>query len=218
MNILQVCPNYLPSVGGVETFVSRLANELKIKGADVFVLCFSKNNEPLYETIDGIKIYRINPILTISSQQIALFLSQKISKLIKLIKPDIIHFHYPSPLLSNALLQAMERLNYKGRFYVHWHGDIVGRKLLKKWYTKSSKALLGRADKISSDTLNYAMHSYFLNGFLGKTFVIPAIPDKKRLVNSGINSSEKNFILGHLKTGRYCSALEDLLNGRALII
>lgn len=194
MNILQVCPNYLPSVGGVEVFVSKLANELKIKGANVFVLCFSNHNAPSFETINGIHIYRIKPLFTISSQQIALFLSKKITNILKHVKPDIIHFHYPSPLLSNALLRSMKKANYSGRFYVHWHGDIVGRKLLKKWYTKSSRNLLDRADKISSDTINYALHSCLLNSFLHKTFVIPAIPDKTRLVNSGVNISEKSFI------------------------
>lgn len=195
MNILQICSNYYPSLGGIEIFVENLSKELVKNGHRVSVLTYSHGDSKKRERIDGIDVYRIKPLATFSSQQITFSLKKKLRTILDEVRPDIIHFHYPNPLLSNALLSVIKQTNYMGKLYVHWHGDIVGRKLIKRWYTKSTNKLVKRADKISSDTFNYAKFSPFLKEHLDKVFVIPAIPDKRKLESSGIDETSKRFII-----------------------
>ena len=194
MRILQVCPYYLPSLGGIEVFVSRLSEFLVAEGHRVFVVCFAKKQDPTVQTMGGVEIRRIKPIATLSSQAITPNLSAKLEGIIRSVNPDVIHFHSPNPLLANALTKAMKHTGFSGHFYVHWHGDIVGRRLLKPWYEHSTRRLLQRADQISSDTQVYAIHSPFLKGFLDKVSVIPAIPDKEKLMCSGIDKTTKSTI------------------------
>ena len=64
MNILQVVRQYLPSTGGMETYVSSLCRQLAARGhsADVATLDYLfKSHEPLphYELVEGTNVVRL---------------------------------------------------------------------------------------------------------------------------------------------------------------
>lgn len=192
MKILQICIYYPPSIGGVENFVKELNKTILglHPETEITTLCFKRGKEESLDSIvDGVRVVRLKPLATISSQPICFFLTAKIKNVIKNLRPDIIHFHYPNPLLSEALIKACKSLDYKPKIFVHWHGDIVGRWAIKFWYVHSSNRLLKLADKITSDTLNYARHSELLVGYMPKVEVVPAIPDYSTMVEDRFNES-----------------------------
>ena len=207
MKILQVCIYYPPSIGGVENFVRELnLNILSLKPTtDITVLCFRRTKEEKSDSIvDGIRVIRIDSLFAISSQPISLFLKNVVKKVLQKDRYDIINFHYPNPLLGNALLNAYQELKCEGKLYVHWHGDIVGRVLLSRWYTKSTNKLLEACDCITSDTLNYAVHSKFLHNYINKVVVIPAIPNY-----SILNACHRNFDIE--------KKIDSMANGRKIV-
>ena len=207
MNILQVCLYYPPSTGGVENFVKELNNNIIFlkPSVHITVLCFRRSkNEKEDSFLNGVRVIRIDPFLVLSSQPIAFFLKRKIKNILNETTFDIINFHYPNPLMSNALLKAYSEINCKAELFVHWHGDIVGRKLLTFWYTNSTNRLLRACSHITSDTKNYALHSKLLVKFIDKVTTIPAIPDY-----SILNEAHKD-----LKIEKYIDKLAD---GRKIV-
>ncbi len=91
MNILQVVRQYLPSTGGMETYVSCLCRQLAVRGhhTDVATLDYLfKTNLPLphYERIDGIDIIRLP-----SSGTARYFFAPRLMELAP--RYDIIHVH-----------------------------------------------------------------------------------------------------------------------------
>lgn len=178
-------------MGGVENFVKELnLNILLLKpDTEITVLCFRRTKEEQKDSImNGVRVIRIDSLFTISSQPISFCLKNAVKKVLQEEQYDIINFHYPNPLLANALLKAYQETNCNAKLCVHWHGDIVGRVLLSRWYTKSTNKLLNVCDCVTSDTMNYAVHSKLLNKYINKTIVIPAIPNY-----SALNTDCRNF-------------------------
>ena len=204
MRILQVCIYYPPSIGGIENFVKELNhNILSLKpDSKITVLCFRRSKEEKKDSImDGVRVIRMDSLFTVSSQPVSLFLKSKIKKIIKEEQFDIINFHYPNPLLSNALLKAYREIKCKAKLYVHWHGDIVGRPILSLWYTKSTNNLLTACDCVTSDTMNYAKHSKLLKKYMNKVVVVPAIPNFS-ILNSNHRNLEAERTIDMMAKGR----------------
>lgn len=207
MRILQVCIYYPPSVGGVENFVKELNHNILALRPDtkITVLCFRRSKgEKKDSMLDGVRVIRLNSFFTISSQPVSPFLTSKIKTILQKEQFDIINFHYPNPLLSNALLRAYRETKCKAKLYVHWHGDIVGRAILSPWYIKSTNSLLKTCDCVTSDTMNYARNSKLLNDYMNKVAVIPAIPNF-----SILNANHRNLEIE--------KTIEKMAKGRKII-
>lgn len=87
MNILFVLENYLPHIGGVEIVFKNLAESLAKQGHEINLITHRLKNTPKFETINGVKIHRIN---CLHNRYLFSFLSlPKILKLSK--KADLIH-------------------------------------------------------------------------------------------------------------------------------
>src|SRR3972149_4229936 len=91
MKILQVVRQYLPSTGGMETYIASLCRQLAARGhgTDVATLDYIfKTDEPLphYERIDGIDVIRLP-----SMGNPRYFLAPSLLKMLP--RYDLIHVH-----------------------------------------------------------------------------------------------------------------------------
>lgn len=91
---------------------------------------------------------------------------------------DIIHIHHPDPMAALALYMS----GYRGRVILHWHSDILSRKLLLMMYLPLQKWLISRAETIIVTTPVYMESSPYLRKVRHKCIPIPigvdpVIPD-----------------------------------------
>lgn len=143
MKILQVVRQYLPSTGGMETYVSSLCRELKKRGheADVATLdyLFKINRRlPPFERIDGTDVYRLpslgNP---------RYFIAPGLLRLLP--RYDLVHVHGVDFFIE--LLGGLRKIHgtpvvlstHGGFFHTDWHSSF------KKIYfqTVTRTALMG---------------------------------------------------------------------------
>lgn len=59
-SILFICENYIPFLSGVPVVVKYLAEGLQAKGHDVAIATQAFQDEPMKDTINGVKVYRFN--------------------------------------------------------------------------------------------------------------------------------------------------------------
>lgn len=94
MKITVVTDNYYPNVNGSSYFAQRLAFYLKKHGQEVSVICPSRSlHDEIFE-YEGVKVYGIRS-MPFERMRVALpfgpVITKKIEKIIKEIKPDVIH-------------------------------------------------------------------------------------------------------------------------------
>lgn len=82
---------------------------------------------------------------------------------------DLIHIHHPDPMAALALRLS----GYKGRVIVHWHSDIVSRRLLLWLYLPLQNWMLRRAGKIAGTTPVYVRESPHLRKYQDKCTYVP---------------------------------------------
>ena len=144
MKICFISNLYLPFViGGAEISVGRVAEELVKKGNEVLVITTSPNRKSSIEDINGVRVYRINPL-----NLYAMYNHQKQPELLKLIwhvvdlwnlhsyvvvknilkkeMPDIVHINNLKGL-SLSVFSAAKRLNLPLIFTAHDYSLICPR-------------------------------------------------------------------------------------------
>ncbi|WP_148686646.1 glycosyltransferase family 4 protein [Candidatus Nitrosocosmicus hydrocola] len=77
-------------------FVLNFAKDLNNSGVDVYVISVTSSNEPQFQNVDGLKVFRVNPKFPLFS----------IYRLLSSIKPDIIHVHAPNYFGSMSIIPA----------------------------------------------------------------------------------------------------------------
>lgn len=114
---------------------------------------------------------------------------------------DIVHVHHPDPMAALALALS----GYKGKVVLHWHSDILKRKLLLKVYRPLQDWLLRRADLIVGTSPMYLDESPFLKDVQQKTVclpigVSPIIPDPEAVdkIRKQYGGKKIVFSLGRL--------------------
>lgn len=91
MHIVMISHGYKPRIGGAERQLATIAPLLKTQGLDITILTRKLNGTASYEEIDGIPVYRLpspgnKPLASLAFTISAL-------KLIRRLKPDIVHAH-----------------------------------------------------------------------------------------------------------------------------
>ena len=90
MNVLQVTPYFLPSVGGIENHVQALSKYLVRKGHEVSILTSGTKSSPKYQIINRLHVYRFKPLISPLENPIAL---KPLFKLLKIREYDVVHAH-----------------------------------------------------------------------------------------------------------------------------
>lgn len=190
--VLHIPNYYYPHIGGIEQTTADIVNALKNDdNIEQVVICFNTEKKTQIDYIDGIKIIRVGVIAKVASQSISIFYRRELSKIIKEFNPDIIHFHYPNPLVSTMLLS----LRFKSELIIHWHLDITKQKLLKILFRGQNKRLIKRAIKVIATSPNYVEKSKYLQMAKEKLEIIPSMINTNRLSEN----EESNNIYSKIK-------------------
>ena len=172
MKILQFGKFYPPDVGGIETAIYNITEELNKKGIKCDVLCSNSKREYKKEIIDRGSykyiVYRTKSYGKIASTSIT---PQMIFKLKEIIDNyDIIHLHHPDPMANFALFLVNPK---KQKIVIHWHSDIIRQKFALKFYRPLLNWMLKKADVIIGSSTKYIEESEQLKKFKNKCVPIP---------------------------------------------
>ena len=172
MKILQFGKFYPPDVGGIETAIYNITEELNKKGIKCDVLCSNSKREYKKEIIDRGSykyiVYRTKSYGKIASTSIT---PQMIFKLKEIIDNyDIIHLHHPDPMANFALFLVNPK---KQKIVIHWHSDIIRQRFALKFYRPLLNWMLKKADVIIGSSTKYIEESEQLKKFKNKCAPIP---------------------------------------------
>jgi len=172
MKILQLGKFYPPDVGGIETAIYNITEELNKRGIKCDVLCSNSKRGYKKEIIDRGSykyiVYRTKSYGKIASTSIT---PQMIFKLKEIIDNyDIIHLHHPDPMANFALFLVNPK---KQKIVIHWHSDIIKQKFALKFYRPLLNWMLKKADVIIGTSPKYIKESEQLKDFKNKCIAIP---------------------------------------------
>jgi len=161
---------YTPHVGGVERYVSSIAEKLSELGHDVTVYCASK---PLHhgENYDGkVRVVRMKTPMMFYGTPITMFPDSFFGE-----DYDIIHANFPSPYLA-AASSFVAKLK-KTPSVLTWHNDLPAvtsaAALLVGLHDLAAPIYLSNFRKIVATTKVYAERSRTLRKFADRVVVIP---------------------------------------------
>jgi rhamnosyl/mannosyltransferase len=177
MKVLFVCHRYYPSVGGYETQVRLLAENLS-KFFQVKVLTFNLARGKSFESRENLEVYRISP-------NVVLFrvpFSSGFLGYLRRIDFDVLHSHGFVPVVSDVSSLYAKTIGKKRVLYTHhFDGNVQDSRILDlaaNFYNRSVGRLTAEvSDVIVSTSRSYAQTSPLLKRFLAKVKIIPCMVD-----------------------------------------
>lgn len=167
MKILQINKLYHPSIGGIETIVKIIAEELnKTEDYTVDVLACQKQGKRNEEIINKTKVYRATSWGKLLGMPISLDFFHLFFKIRK--DYDLIIIHYPFPLA--ALLSPFIP---KEKLFIYYHSDIIRQKNYLFPFLPFISHSLNKAKKILVASHNLKNFSPFLKSRKDKCQIIP---------------------------------------------
>lgn len=147
MRILQVSPYFYPHVGGVESHVMDLSQELASRGHEVHVLTTNMGKMPERETMRDFEIIRLKPLSIVFKTPVV----PKIQKSVGQMHPDIVHSHSPPPLSSYYATKGCKSSKSPHVITYHCDVEIPSRmgKVVAGFYRRTFESYtVKRADRI----------------------------------------------------------------------
>ena len=121
IRVLQIGKYYYPYLGGTESHLYTLVNELK-KEVNIKVLVSNTRFKTSIERNNGVGIYRLATLGSLFSLPLTFSLAFWLRKL----DSNILHFHLPNPLAVIAFFLARP----SGKIVVSYHSDIVRQRII----------------------------------------------------------------------------------------
>jgi len=163
--ILEVNKLYWPWLGGVETHVKQISEQLIKVGYPLRVLCCNTRFKTEIEDCQGVPVTRVSSF--------GIFFSMPVSfsffLLLRKQKADFLHIHLPNPLAVLAYCVMRPR----GKLIVTWHSDIIRQRLFKWLFHPILMAFLKKADVIIATSPRLIEHTRYLQRFKEKSISIP---------------------------------------------
>lgn len=175
MRILTALTYYRPHYSGLTIYAERMARALAARGHTVTVLTSRYSPDlPLQESRDGEQVIRLPVWARISKGVLMPGMALKAISLAR--RADIVHLHLPQ--LDAAPISVLARLAGKP-VVLTYHCDLKLPKGGVHWLANQVSHLANHitaraANVIVTNTQDYAQHSAFLRGYLGK--VRPILP------------------------------------------
>lgn len=166
--IVQIGKYYLPEIGGIENNVRQVAH-MAAQCAPSVVICMRRGRgaEELFD--DGpVEVVRLRSRGAIWRQEVV---ASPVPHLRRL-RPAIVHFHSPNPLMAFPVLNYMRRAP-QVRLVISHHADLHRPEPVRSLANTAFRALLRRAERIISYTRHFAEHSAEIAAFQSKWEVIP---------------------------------------------
>jgi glycosyltransferase involved in cell wall biosynthesis len=114
---------YPPHMGGIETHLQTLSNELR-HSLRVNVIVANAACSWCQEIVNGITVTRLANLATVRSTP----LCPQLAAVLRSVRSDIVHLHLPNPVALIAYLMSGRR----GPLVLTWHSDIIRQKLLAR--------------------------------------------------------------------------------------
>lgn len=187
MRVLHVGKFFPPFAGGMENFLGDLLPALARQGVDVTALVHRSPGEPVAHAcrFDESRVYRASCYGSILYAPVSPRFPFLFNKILKRVKPDIIHLHVPNTSAFWVMLLAKAS---KVPWVVHWHSDVVSSAIDRRLaiaysvYRPVEQRLLARARTIITTSQRYLDSSSPLNRWREKCKVIPLGLDPERLL------------------------------------
>jgi rhamnosyl/mannosyltransferase len=170
LKIIEINKLYYPWIGGVETHVQTIAENVSPLDR-IEVICCNDTSITKTESINGVTVRKFGALC----QLLSLPLSPRFVLHFFKLKADVLHLHLPNPLAVMAYWLARPT----GRVVVTWHSDIIKQRFILFFYKPFLKWFLKRTSAIIATSPNMVQHSPFLRNHTHKTHVIPLGIDPK---------------------------------------
>lgn len=178
MRVLQLGKYYYPHMGGIESHLHLLCNELK-STVDVDVVVCNSKPESRTDVVEGVRVTRCFEIANVASMSICPTMPFELSRR----RYDVIHLHFPHPMGVFSYLASLRPREHA--VVVSYHSDIVRQQWLLKAYSPFMSRVLARADAIVATTPNYIESSEVLRRYRDKCTVIPFGIDRSQFELTG---------------------------------
>lgn len=143
MRIAVISPGYAPEIGGVETVVTRTAQELAALGHDVEVWTQQRGATlPPLERIDGVEVHRF-PSTTSTHYPVSLPLWRHVRGQAAAV--DVVHAHSYHSAAALALLAAPHSAAIVYSPHFHGDGHTAPARVLHRVYRPLARRLVARA-------------------------------------------------------------------------
>ncbi|HEY0545650.1 MAG TPA: glycosyltransferase [Pyrinomonadaceae bacterium] len=162
--VLHVGKFYPPHMGGMETHVRALCEELK-RVMEVEVIVANDERVTSEELIEGVKVTRAGTMLNLSAAPVCPAMTSRI----RAARADLVHLHLPNPTAILAYLASRQR----APLVLTYHSDIIRQKFLAKAFWPVLRHALERASAVIVGSPNYIETSTILSRFKDKCRVIP---------------------------------------------
>ena len=178
MKILQVCPKYYPTIGGVEEHVKNISERLAKEHEVTVFACDPSGKLPKEEEINGVLVRRFNSF----SPGDAYHISFEMARELKKSEFDIVHGHnyHALPLYFARSVKAKKFIVTP---HYHGHGHTPLRNFFIKLYKPLGKRIFDKADRVIAV-------SEYEKQLLLKDFSLDK--DKISVIPNGIDLSEFN--------------------------
>jgi glycosyltransferase involved in cell wall biosynthesis len=174
MRILIALTYYRPHYSGLTIYTERLARALAARGHRVTVITSRFDSSlPAHEIKDGVEIIRPRVMMRISKGVIMPTMWYEALKVMR--EADVISLQVPQ--VDAAYLSVMARVLHKPVFLTY-HCDLYLPKGFIHWLANQVSHVTNHisalaAQKIVTNTQDYAEHSQFLKHYLKKVRIIP---------------------------------------------
>ena len=164
IRVLHIGKYYYPYLGGTESHLYTLANELR-KEVNIKILVSNTRFKTRIEKDDGVDIYRLATLGSLFSLPLTFSMPFWLRRL----KSDILHFHLPNPLAVISFFLVRP----SGKVIVSYHSDIIRQCIITPLFNLLLIRFLKRADAIIVTSKNLIDSSPILKRFRDKCKVIP---------------------------------------------
>src|SRR5688572_6518671 len=164
--VLQLGKYYFPYMGGIETHLYTLCNELRPHVPVEAVVCNS-NARTVHETVEGIPVTRCGRVFEAASVSFCAGMPWVLSRR----DYSILHVHLHHPMGVMSYLASVKPRTH--RVVVTYHSDIVRQERLAKLYDPFMHNLMDRASAIVCTSPNTLEGSPVLAQYREKCRIIP---------------------------------------------
>jgi len=162
--VLHVGKYYPPHMGGIETHLQSLCQELR-RFVNLEVVVASDERRTLRETVEGVEVTRVGTSFNFSSAPVCPAMASAIREA----QADLIHIHLPNPTAILAYFASRAR----GRLVLTYHSDIIRQKILGRAFWPFLRRALERAEAVIVATPKHISSSPILRRYSERCRVIP---------------------------------------------
>ncbi|HKY05607.1 MAG TPA: glycosyltransferase, partial [Blastocatellia bacterium] len=164
LRVLQVGKFYPPFMGGMETHLQALCEQMSGR-VDVKVVVANGARQTAKEVSDGVEVTRLATMFNFAAAPVCPALPGEIYKT----PADIVHIHVPNPTAILAFLAS----NHKGRLVITYHSDTIRQRVLGWAFEPVLHRALRRSGAIIATSPNYIDSSDVLSLHRSRCRVIP---------------------------------------------